>query len=67
VVQGRTLARFDVAYSELTGQRPMGMIGKAWVEKSTGLPYRIEATMNDVSLSEMMPPTNMSFLMTRVN
>lgn len=66
VVNGKTLVELKIAFSELEGARPMGMVGTALVEAGTGMLHSIKATMNDISFSEMMPPMNMTMEMTMV-
>lgn len=58
--------KVSVAYSELEGQRPMGMIGTAWFDPANGSVVQVKANMNDVSLNPMMPPANMTFEMVRL-
>jgi hypothetical protein len=67
MVGGVMANRVAVAYSELEGDQPMGMVGKAWIEASTGVLLKMEASLTHVSMNEMMPPMNMAFTMTRVS
>lgn len=66
VINGKTLVELQIAYSELEGAKPMGMVGTALVEPGTGMLYSMKSTMNDISFSEMMPPMNMTMEMTLV-
>lgn len=66
VVDGKTLVELKIAFSELEGNRPMGMVGTVLIEAGTGMMHSMKASMNDISFNEMMPPMNMTMEMTRV-
>lgn len=66
VVNGINMLELEVAYSELEGERPMGMVGTVLVEAATGILHSIKAALNDVSMNPMMPPMNMTLDMARI-
>ena len=66
VVDGKTLVELKIAFSELEGAKPMGMVGTVLIEAGTGMLHSMKASMNDISFNEMMPPMNMTMEMTRV-
>ncbi len=67
VVDGKTLVELKIAFSELEGDKPMGMVGTAFVEAGTGMLHSMKAAMNDISFNEMMPPMNMTMEMNLVS
>lgn len=66
VLNGVQTLRVGAAYSELEGAKPMGMVGTVWFDAANGAIVYAKATMNDVSLNQMMPPANMTFEMRRL-
>lgn len=66
VVNGVKMLEIEVAYSELEGDKPMGMVGTVLVEAASGLLHSIKASLNDVSMNPMMPPMNMTLDMARI-
>lgn len=50
--------RVKIAFSELEGEKPMGALGTAWVDQSTGDLVKMDADINDASFAEGMPPMN---------
>lgn len=66
MVEGIKYVVLDVAYSELEGEKPMGMVGTVLVEAATGMLHSIKASMNDVTMNPMMPPMNLTMEMVRI-
>ncbi len=66
MVEGVKYVVLEIAYSELEGEKPMGMVGTVLVEASTGILYSMKASMNDVSMNQMMPPMNLTMEMVRI-
>lgn len=66
MVEGVKYLVLEVAYSELEGEKPMGMVGTVLVEAATGMLHSIKATMNDVTMNPMMPPMNLTMNMVRI-
>lgn len=66
MVEGVKYLVLDVAYSELEGEKPMGMVGTVLVEAATGMLHSIKASMNDVTMNPMMPPMNLTMEMVRI-